>query len=418
VPTSRSKSPPAQVDVVSVVEAIYADALVLAPRAWLPKVLERLRPFVPATVGSVAYAYEMAGPAGSWQASYPVAAGGPTTLADEVFHSFRHAPPSFRRQLFEGMGAAGTYSQAMGELLTEQHAYGAKAAERLAMPDAVYLNSVDPDGRGVLFALNVVEQTRLSPTQRRRLSLVAAHIGAARRLVTRTRSAPLAIFEPGGRVAHVEPDHEAALPSLRERLLHLRAQGARAQTQDETLAAWQALVAGQYSLVDTFDADGKRHVVAHANSPGVRDPRGLTKLEAAVAGWAMRGHSQKLIGYELGLTVGTVGGLLARAFHKLRVRSRAELVQRLTPPGEASTFSLPEGELLLFSAVPSALAAPDLARLTPAERAVAQSAAAGLSNAAIAEALGKSEHTVTNQLSSVFRKLQISSRAELVARLS
>jgi DNA-binding CsgD family transcriptional regulator len=416
VTTKRPSSTPPPVDVVAVVEAIYADALASSPRAWLPRVLERLRAFVPECVGSVAYAYEMAGPASSWQASYPFVDGGPSTLAEEVFQSFHHAPASFRQQLFGGMGAAGTYSQAMGTLLTEQHEYGARAAARLEMPDAVYLNSVDPDGRGVLFALNVAGRTRLSPTQRRRLCQVAAHVGAARRLVTRARSAPHLVFEPEGRVAHVEPGHEAALPSLRERLSLLQRMATRATRPDETLAAWEALVAGSYTLLTTFDADGRRHIVAHANAPGVRDPRGLTKLEAAVAGWAMRGHSQKLIGYELGLTVGTVGGVLARTFRKLRVRSRAELVQKLTPPESLAKFSLPEGDLLLFSALPARFASHDWGKLTPAERLVAQAAADGLSNEAIAAAHGKRAHTVTNQLSSVFRKLGIGSRAELVTR--
>jgi DNA-binding NarL/FixJ family response regulator len=53
--------------------------------------------------------------------------------------------------------------------------------------------------------------------------------------------------------------------------------------------------------------------------------------------------------------------------------------------------------------------------LTSTERAVACAAAAGRSNRQIAAARGTSMHTVANQLASVYRKLGISSRAELMA---
>ncbi len=56
--------------------------------------------------------------------------------------------------------------------------------------------------------------------------------------------------------------------------------------------------------------------------------------------------------------------------------------------------------------------------LTRAEAAVAQLAAAGRSNAAIAAARGAAARTVANQLASAFRKLGVRSRAELCARLS
>jgi DNA-binding CsgD family transcriptional regulator len=56
--------------------------------------------------------------------------------------------------------------------------------------------------------------------------------------------------------------------------------------------------------------------------------------------------------------------------------------------------------------------------LTPAERAVAQLAAAGRSNKEIAAELVISARTVESQLSSVYRKLGIRSRAQLRDRLS
>jgi len=59
-----------------------------------------------------------------------------------------------------------------------------------------------------------------------------------------------------------------------------------------------------------------------------------------------------------------------------------------------------------------------LSRVTAAERAVAELAAHGRSNRSIAERRGSSAKTVANQLLSVYRKLGIASREELVTRIT
>lgn len=59
-----------------------------------------------------------------------------------------------------------------------------------------------------------------------------------------------------------------------------------------------------------------------------------------------------------------------------------------------------------------------LSALTAAERDVALAFAAGESHADIAARRGSSVRTVGNQLASVYAKLGVSSRAELIARLT
>jgi DNA-binding CsgD family transcriptional regulator len=61
--------------------------------------------------------------------------------------------------------------------------------------------------------------------------------------------------------------------------------------------------------------------------------------------------------------------------------------------------------------------AADLAALTEAEREVARLVADGCSNQAIAAKRGRAPTTVANQLAAIFRKLAVSSRSELIARL-
>lgn len=59
-----------------------------------------------------------------------------------------------------------------------------------------------------------------------------------------------------------------------------------------------------------------------------------------------------------------------------------------------------------------------LARLTAAEREVAELIARGHGNEAIARARGTSIRTVSNQVSAILRKLGASSRFEIAARLA
>lgn len=399
---------------MDVVESIYEE-----PRAsWLPAVLAGVHRLVPESPSGVAYVYDLSGAPASWRTSYPIVTeGAPPSLAEEVYQSFAHAPPDFRRTLFAQMKPAATYSETMGHLLTEQHERGAEAAERLASFDAVYVNAVDPDGHGVLLAMNLTARKRLQPAQRARLAMIAAHVAAARRLLV-SNPDPGAIFDPAGKVAHVERSHEGALASLREHVRRFeRIRGRASRTDpDELLASWRALVSGRYTLVGRVESDGRRYVFAFENPPGVYDPRGLTRMEAAVAGWTIRGHSQKLIAYELGIAVGTVGGLLARVYEKLRVRSRVGLLECLAPPERLARIRANERELVVFSGPRPSASLDDLASLTPAEQQVVHELLRGATSNEIAVRLRKSKHTVTHQLGRIFRRLGVSSRAELVAR--
>lgn len=75
------------------------------------------------------------------------------------------------------------------------------------------------------------------------------------------------------------------------------------------------------------------------------------------------------------------------------------------------------GEELAVLSIP--LAPPSLPpELTAAEREVCALILAGYSNAEIARARTSAVRTVANQIASIFRKLDVASRAELTARLT
>jgi DNA-binding CsgD family transcriptional regulator len=155
---------------------------------------------------------------------------------------------------------------------------------------------------------------------------VAAHVAAGLRL--RRGKAPMAaVLSPTGKVEHAEDAAKGSLEALRD--------GARAMVDAQRsadvpsgLEAWRALVDGRFSLVDQFDHDGKRYVVAFRNDPAPPSLHAsLTDREAQVLGYLAQGHANKLIGYELGLSPSTVAMHLSNASAKLGAKSRVELVR-------------------------------------------------------------------------------------------
>ncbi len=167
-----------------------------------------------------------------------------------------------------------------------------------------------------------------APAQQRAWSRLVPHVDAAARLRA-SLAAEEAVMTPDGRCLHASG---AATPSsARERLREAarrvdRARGAlRREDPDGALDLWTALVAGRWSLVDRFESDGRRFVVALKNAPAVRDPRALTERERQVAHLAAEGASNKLIAYTLGVSESGVGTQLGRALRKLGLERREEL---------------------------------------------------------------------------------------------
>jgi DNA-binding NarL/FixJ family response regulator len=106
-----------------------------------------------------------------------------------------------------------------------------------------------------------------------------------------------------------------------------RARGTRVPDEDDAIALWHALIAGQWTVIDRVDSDGRRLFIARKNVPAVHRHHALTTREQQVVAHAVLGHSNKLIAYELGLAWSTVANHLTDAQSKLGVRTRAELIQ-------------------------------------------------------------------------------------------
>jgi DNA-binding NarL/FixJ family response regulator len=225
-----------------------------------------------------------------------------------------------------------------------------------------------------------------------------------------------AILDTDGRAQHSVgmARMSGAIEQLRQAVLERSRTTAEADLAADP--AWNAVLAGRWSLVDRFDSDGRRYVVAYRNPPGVLDPRRLTPREEGVTALAAIGQSNKEIASQLGVTQSTVATLLASALNKLGLSSRTMLPLFWRDlHGRAWAVSNAEAPLIALSHQDDPK---DMSTLTPAERAVALALLEGLSDRHIAQARNSSRHTVSKHVTAIYRKLGVSSRVELAYKLS
>jgi DNA-binding NarL/FixJ family response regulator len=227
-----------------------------------------------------------------------------------------------------------------------------------------------------------------------------------------------AIFDGQGSVQHVAGLARSA--RHRERLQQevVRRAAATPVSRDaaQSTEAWDAVVAGRWSLVDRFDSDARRFVIAYRNPPGVLDPRRLTPREEHVATLAALGRSNKEIGDSLGISDSTVATQLSSALVKLGLESRALLpVFWRDLHGHALVMQGADEGLI---ALGREREADGLGALTPAERSVAKGLLAGLSDKDIARERNCSRRTIAKQAAAVYRKLGVRSRVELASKLA
>ena len=95
---------------------------------------------------------------------------------------------------------------------------------------------------------------------------------------------------------------------------------------DHAQRLWEGLLAGRWAIVDWFDSEGRRFIIARRNDQLLHRPRGLTRREQQVAMRAALGASSKAISYELGISPSRVSSVLNAAMRKLGVRTKAQLV--------------------------------------------------------------------------------------------
>jgi DNA-binding CsgD family transcriptional regulator len=182
---------------------------------------------------------------------------------------------------------------------------------------------------------------------------------------------------------------------------------------------WRNLIAGRWRVVRTTERGGRRFLVAQISHH--RPRLGLSVREGQIADLLAQEQSQKVIAHHLGLSPSSVSTLTRSALRKLGLRSRVELLRLFSSTaGDVEGSDLRQRDdrvMLSFPALP--VVSDDITgMLSPAEREVLSAVLTGASNVEIAHSRRTSPHTVMNQLASMFRKLGVSSRWELIARCS
>lgn len=310
-------------DWLSVIDAAYD--LVASEEVWLGALLDAARPLMPRA--SHAYA-----------ATYDASNSNQLRIESVVLRDF---PQETTRD---------DVLRATASLVLGHRRFEESREERRLSSFAKYdventfaVNAIDPAGLGCLLAFVLTRETSSLPKRRSliaRASRVTAHIAAARRLRMRLRAQAdpqrdtnvEALLTTHERIENfigdaMEPEREA----LQTTVLSLeRVRGdLRKTAPDSALAGWPAMVRARWTLVDHFEKDGKRYLLAVRSEAAMDGMQMLSPRERQVVSYASLGHSNKMIAYELGIATSTVGVLLSRATTKLGVSSREELLAKL-----------------------------------------------------------------------------------------
>jgi DNA-binding CsgD family transcriptional regulator len=321
-------------DLVGVVEAFYTPGL--AADDWLRLVAGNVRSLIDRFgLGIVAGMYSCPDPC-SFRPSHALLCDVPEALQEVLFAGLEVFSPIFVADSFLSRTCYLT-SEVRGfqEIPTIR---GGSAGAAGAM-DGLQLNVVEPDGYGCWFGSAQSERLPIPDDLHLTLTRVARHLAAAHRLrrkhqdVRVSADSAEAVLNDRGGVEHAtgparEPPNQARLVRAAHTMDTIRGRRARIDPRD-AIKEWQSVVAKRWTLLEHFESDGKRFLLAmdnRAKSPGLEL---LSEREREVLFQALGGCSNKAVAFQLGLAESTVRVLLARAAAKLRARSRRELLQKV-----------------------------------------------------------------------------------------
>ena len=194
--------------------------------------------------------------------------------------------------------------------------------------DSLGIVVCDPNGSGAVACVGLPAVTVMGEREQKTFYRVAVHLGAALRLRRRhvTGDRADAVLSPDGKVLHATSEGQSKREAIDES--YERREYARKNSHDAEagLEVWLGLSTGRWSLVDHWDTDGKRFVLAMRNAPKVRPCGSLTARERRIVALAAMGHGDKQIAYMLGLSMATVARALVISRKKMGVQTRVELI--------------------------------------------------------------------------------------------
>jgi DNA-binding NarL/FixJ family response regulator len=409
-------------DWISVLESAYD--LSLEPNAWLERLLDTAGPLMDHGAGVNAQTFRVSATQFSVAEVAVRGVGTPQMLRDFLENS----PPQIIDAVFRQGSPVGTLSEWLFPGNAADKRYFV-ANTPTNFQDSAGLMAHTGTGWGVALGAPLPQPWRMHETERKRWSRIAAHLGAGLRLRLNLGTLNLdserveAILTSDGHVEHARDATKSATARDRLRAAVIQIDRARTKTQrrdaDAALHLWEGLVEGRWSLIDHFDSDQRRYIVAIKNDPEMPDPRGLSLRERQITEFFGMGRHTKEIAYILGLSQSTVADTLNGAQSKLGMRSKTELAAFFSPTGMRARLQEKElaGENIAIGVQPLA---DDhrFAALTEAERGVAIALMRGATYAVIASARGSTERTIANQAQAIYRKFGVRSRLELSSALA
>jgi DNA-binding CsgD family transcriptional regulator len=312
---------------LNVIEALYD---LEAPRAkWLLRIAEECaRAFPRQHVGAYALEYDASDPDAPRfgpPALYRVESEAAARLLRKDFPVFYRRNPDIVDAVFRHVGFAALQALPHPERIRDMRGELARAG----VAEILGINGVSVDGRsihaGVLLPGPIPE---VDPTV---LARVSSHFAASARLRRRLEGKKKideaeAIIDARGQLAHATGPAKRARAQIVEAATTLSRLRRSRRDPERAVSQWKALVDARWSLVVHFERDGKHVLLAERNEPLVGGIALLSERERQVVALAALGNANKMIAYELGISVSTVGVLLARAAKRLGVRSRKKLV--------------------------------------------------------------------------------------------
>ncbi|MBZ0119480.1 MAG: LuxR C-terminal-related transcriptional regulator [Sandaracinaceae bacterium] len=319
---------------IDITEAAYD--VTMSDVEWLTRIAEACRPAHDVGFGVSAYLVQVDFARQTLDQTSPVVTVGdaPEGLEQLLIERMRDVGPATIRP--EYLTAERTVSSASESFLVPDGTSFERwdryaASRRLGIADYLNARSFDADGRGVVIDAGLPTVARTTPQQVDRWRSVSVHLLAGLRL-RRLLGEEVARVDSRGRV------HAVSTSVSDEDLVEIRdaatavgtARGAlREDDPQRALELWKGLVSGQWSMVDHFDRDGRRYLVARKNEPAALPVPGLSRRERQVVGYAAMGRSNKHIAYTLGVAPSTVSAQLTSALSKLGVERREDLLRLL-----------------------------------------------------------------------------------------
>ena len=324
-------------DLVRVIEAAYSVEQCEAD--WVSGICQAVRPSLDVGLGVIVATFDVV--SGSIRFSSGAALGNSV----EAFFALGRMQPHEQVEALRPIEGPPTKSLSMvyGDRLEAAVPELTTVTEHHGVRDVLAVTAMNPNGRGLCVAALLPRPTRPGRRFRARWDRIASHLAAGARLRRRVSPAEPpsefrlrvegmeALLTPDGRIAHAvgTATERGTREELRTAAIALdRARGAlRRKDPDSAVRMWRALVDGRWSLVDRFDSDGRRFLVAERNEVPAGRWRGLHRREAAVLALRAQGHSIKLICYELGLGQSVVARALASGMKRLGFDSVADLAR-------------------------------------------------------------------------------------------